>query len=125
VASADPFLYHKTTHRQVYDAAQASRADCDDVLLWNERGEITEACIANVVVQLDGKLLTPPVECGLLPGTFRAHLLDQGKVREEIITVDTLKQCTRIYVVNSVRKWSEALLDGSCSAPPKRTATQG
>jgi para-aminobenzoate synthetase/4-amino-4-deoxychorismate lyase len=110
VDSANPFLYHKTTHRQVYDAARAARPDCDDVLLWNERGEITEACIANVVVQLDGELLTPPLRCGLLPGTFRAYLLDQGKVREQIIPVDALKRCTRIYVVNSVRKWREAVL---------------
>jgi para-aminobenzoate synthetase/4-amino-4-deoxychorismate lyase len=117
VDSADPFLYHKTTHRRVYDAARAACPDCDDVLLWNERGEVTEACIANVVVQLDGELLTPPVQCGLLPGTFRAYLLDRGKVREEIITVETLEQCTRMYVVNSVRKWREALLEGRCHAP--------
>jgi len=111
VDSANPFLYHKTTHRQVYDAARAVCRDCDDVLLWNERGEITETCIANVVVQLDGELLTPPVQCGLLPGTFRAYLLDQGKVREDIIMVETLERCARMYVVNSVRKWREAFLE--------------
>ena len=110
VDSADPFLYHKTTHRQVYEAAQATCPDCDDVLLWNERGEITETCIANVIVELDGELLTPPVESGLLPGTFRAYLLDQGKVREEIIPVEELKRCTRLWVVNSVRKWREVIL---------------
>jgi len=110
VDSAHPLLYHKTTHRPMYDAARAACPDSDDVLLWNERGEITETCMANVVVQLDGQLLTPPVQCGLLPGTFRAYLLDQGKLREEVITIEALKRCTRIYVVNSVRKWCEALL---------------
>ncbi len=110
VDSDDPFLYHKTTRRQVYDAARASCPDCDDVLLWNERGEITETCIANIVVERGGELLTPPVECGLLPGTFRAHLLDQGEVREEIITVEMAKECECLYVVNSVRKWREAFL---------------
>ena len=111
VDSSDPFLYHKTTHRRVYDAARASCPDCDDVLLWNERGEITETCIANVVVELGGELVTPPVECGLLPGTFRTYLLDQGRVREDIITLDAVKRCTRLYVVNSVRKWREAFLE--------------
>jgi para-aminobenzoate synthetase/4-amino-4-deoxychorismate lyase len=110
VDSDDIFLYHKTTRRQVYEAARASRPDCDDVLLWNERGEITEASIANVVVERDGELLTPPVACGLLPGTFRAHLLDQGEVREKVIPVEMVKACERIYVVNSVRKWREATL---------------
>ncbi len=110
VDSTNPFLYHKTTNRQVYSSVRASCPECDDVLLWNERGEITEMCIANIVVQINGELLTPPVQCGLLPGTFRAYLLAQGKVREEIITVEALKQGDRIYAVNSVRKWREALL---------------
>ncbi len=110
VDSTNPFLYHKTTNRQVYNSVQASCPDCDDVLLWNERGEITEMCIANVIVQMNGELLTPPVQCGLLPGTFRAYLLAQGKVREEVITVEALKQCDRIYAVNSVRKWREAFV---------------
>ncbi|MGM0399983.1 MAG: aminotransferase class IV, partial [Chloroflexota bacterium] len=101
---------HKTTRRQVYDTARAACPDGDDVLLWNERGEITETCIANVIVERDGELLTPPVECGLLPGTFRAHLLDQGQVREEIIPVERVKECQRLYVVNSVREWREAFL---------------
>ncbi|MBN1994240.1 MAG: aminotransferase class IV [Anaerolineae bacterium] len=109
IASANPFLYHKTTHRQVYEAARAACPDCDEVLLWNERGEITESCIANVVVQLQGKLLTPPVQCGLLAGTFRAWLLDQKKIGEAVITLENLKRSERIYLINSVRGWREAL----------------
>jgi branched-subunit amino acid aminotransferase/4-amino-4-deoxychorismate lyase len=80
-------------------------------LLWNERGEITETCIANVVVQLDGELITPPVKCGLLAGTFRAWLLDQKQVREAVITVEDLRRSEHIYLINSVRKWREAFLD--------------
>ena len=53
-------------------AARAARPGCDDVILWNERGEITESCTANVVIDLDGELITPPIECGVLGGTFRA-----------------------------------------------------
>ncbi|MFC1976004.1 aminotransferase class IV [Chloroflexota bacterium] len=111
VDSDHPYLYHKTTHRRVYEAAQAACPDCDDVVLWNERGEITETCIANIVVELAGDLITPPVSCGLLAGTFRAWLLDQDEIREEIVTIDTLKQSERIYLINSVRKWREAVME--------------
>ncbi|AFW96056.1 class IV aminotransferase [Anabaena sp. 90] len=104
------FLYHKTTNRQVYEIAKAAFPDCDDVLLWNERGEITETSIGNIVVELNGELLTPPVKCGLLAGTFRANLLDQGKIREEIMTIEMLKYSNRIYIINSVKKWREAVL---------------
>ena len=66
----DPFFFHKTTNRQRYDAARIDGVD--DVVLWNPRGEITEATTANVAVELaDGIVATPPVECGLLAGTFQ------------------------------------------------------
>lgn len=119
VNALDPFLYHKTTHRHVYDQALAESSGCDDVLLWNEKEELTESCIANVVVELDGGLLTPPVHCGLLPGTYRSLLLRQGKVREEVIRIRDLYQCSRIFLVNSVRgMWEVSLaLDRSPSSP--------
>ncbi len=66
IDSADRFLFHKTTRRAVYDSRL--EPDVDDVLLWNERGELTESTIANIVVELDGALVTPPVEAGLLAG---------------------------------------------------------
>jgi len=110
IDSTNIFLYHKTTNRQVYEIAKAAFPDCDDVLLWNERGEITETCIGNIVVDLNGELLTPPVKCGLLAGTFRANLLEKCKIREEIITLEMLKYSHRIYIINSVQKWREAVL---------------
>ena len=63
------------------------------------------------MVERDGKLLTPPVQCGLLPGTFRAYLLDRGALVEEPITIEDLKQASRVYVINSVRKWRVAKLE--------------
>lgn len=113
VDPANPFLYHKTTHRQVYESARAAAGqDCDDVLLWNERGEITEASIFNIVARIGSRLVTPPVQCGLLPGTFRAWLLDRQEIQEEIITLKDLRRCDELYVINSVRKWRKARLLG-------------
>jgi len=97
------FLYHKTTHRQVYERARAARPDCDDVILWNTRGEITESTLANVVVRLDGRYYTPPVACGLLAGVYRAHLLQRGLLRERVLTIDDLRRAEAVYLINSVR----------------------
>jgi para-aminobenzoate synthetase/4-amino-4-deoxychorismate lyase len=69
---------------------------------------LTEVTIGNLVVELNGKLFTPPVSCGLLPGTFRAHLVETGQVTERVIRVEELKKCTKIFLVNSVRKWQHA-----------------
>ena len=109
VDPSNHFLYHKTTHRRVYEEAMAGAEGCDDVLLWNEKGEITESCIANVIVKIDGRNLTPPVKCGLLPGTYRALLIEKGTVTEEPVTVRDLKRCSDICLVNSVRGMWEVL----------------
>jgi len=99
------FLFHKTTRREVYEAARAAQPDCDDVLLWNERGQITESTIANVVVEIDGARCTPPVECGLLPGTLRAELLARGEIVERVITIEEALTAPRLWLINSVRGW--------------------
>jgi para-aminobenzoate synthetase/4-amino-4-deoxychorismate lyase len=110
VDTGEVFLYHKTTQRQVYEAARSSRPDCDDVLLWNQRGELTESCLANLVIELDGQLITPPVACGLLAGTMRAELLATGVIREGVVPVDALARASRVILVNSVRGWREAVI---------------
>ncbi len=104
----DPFLYHKTTMRSIYERARADRPDCDDVILWTPSGEITETTIANLVLDLDGSLVTPPTRCGLLPGTFREHLLTAGKLREQVVTVTDLQRCRRLFLINALRGWREA-----------------
>ncbi len=110
VDSNDPFLYHKTTFRHAYEQALTESPGYDDVLLWNERGELTESCFANVVVELNGRLRTPSISSGLLPGTYRSFLIQQGAIEEEIINIKDLRRCSKIYLINSVRGLWEVLL---------------
>ena len=112
VVSADRLLYHKTTRRAVYDHARSGAAGCDDALLWNERGELTESTIANLVVELDGQCLTPPVECGLLPGVYRAKLLAEGRLAERVLTPADLRRASKVCLVNSVRGLWQATWEG-------------
>jgi para-aminobenzoate synthetase/4-amino-4-deoxychorismate lyase len=99
------WLYHKTTCREIYRQALLSRPDCEDVILWNPQGEVTESTIANVVLDLDGRLWTPPVACGLLAGTFRRHLLENGAVQERVLCREDLRRAQAIHLINSVRRW--------------------
>jgi para-aminobenzoate synthetase/4-amino-4-deoxychorismate lyase len=110
VNASNKFLFHKTTNRSVYDDAMAARPDCDDVILWNEAGEITESTIANVVISLDGRLYTPPRHAGLLAGTLREELLAAGKISERVIGRDDLVQASEVFLINSVSGWRRATL---------------
>jgi para-aminobenzoate synthetase / 4-amino-4-deoxychorismate lyase len=110
----NPFVLHKTTNRAIYDEArrEVSRVPgADDVLLLNERGEVTEATIANLVVDLNGHLFTPPISCGLLPGIYRQHLLETGLVSERVLLPADVRSARAIYLVNSLRgMWRVTLL---------------
>lgn len=106
VDTSSPFLYHKTTHRAVYDRHLAEAGgEAFDVLLHTERGEVTEFCRGNLVVEIHGRLLTPPRSAGLLPGCFRAQLLEEGHVAEATLTPDHLARAARLWFVNSARGW--------------------
>ncbi len=110
ISSDDVFLYHKTTHRKVHEQMRRNHPKADDVILWNERDELTETTIYNILLKIAGKLYTPLVECGLLAGTLRAWLLDRGEVEEKILTRNDLIHCDAIYVTNSVQGKRRALL---------------
>lgn len=105
VHRSNRFLYHKTTVRSCYEQQKQAHSDVFDVLLYNELGELTEFTIGNLVVEIEGEKWTPPVHCGLLAGTFRAELIENGEIRERILTKQDLVKVDRIWLINSVRGW--------------------
>jgi para-aminobenzoate synthetase/4-amino-4-deoxychorismate lyase len=107
----DVFLFHKTTRRARYDEARRRHPDADDVLLVNDRGEVTESTIANLAVKLDGTWWTPPLDAGLLPGVGRTIALEEGRVRERPVTIAEARSCQALALVSDVRGWRRAALD--------------
>jgi para-aminobenzoate synthetase/4-amino-4-deoxychorismate lyase len=110
VDTSSPFLFHKTTRRDVYDERIDRHPHADDVLLLNQNGELTESTIANVAVKLAGTWYTPPVDSGCLPGVYRRTLLEEGKLAERVIPLSALDDCEGIAVINSVRLWRPAFI---------------
>jgi para-aminobenzoate synthetase/4-amino-4-deoxychorismate lyase len=108
----DPFLFHKTTRRDLYQAERERFPTADEVLFCNEAGEVTEGSIHNLVLRQGGRLLTPALVCGLLPGTLRGELLERGILKEAVVTVGDLWEAEGLWLVNSVRGWRRAVLLG-------------
>ena len=109
VDADDVWLFHKTTNREVYER-RAARAPDAEVLLVNDRGEVTETPIANVAVRLEGRWWTPPRTSGLLAGTARARMLRDGTLAERPIPADALRRAEAIALVSTVRGWRDARL---------------
>jgi len=112
IRSDDPYRAHKTTRRALYDEEHSRFAGegYDEVLFLNERGELAEGSRSNVFIEHDGKLLTPPLSCGALPGTLRAELLDLGLAKEAVLVPEDLDEAGAVYFGNSVRGLKRAEL---------------
>lgn len=103
---ADPFLFHKTTHRAQYAEPfkAASAAGFADVLFFNARGELTEGAISNLFLEKAGRWFTPPIDCGLLAGVYRRHILaTRPAVEERVLHLDDLRHADAVYLCNAVR----------------------
>lgn len=119
VDAGDPFLRHKTTRRAVYERvfSEAASQGCDDALLVNRQGFVTETSRSTIFVERDGMLLTPPLEHGLLPGVLRRELIEGGAAREAPLRLDDLQAAARWFVGNSLRGLQIAEIAGSALAP--------
>jgi para-aminobenzoate synthetase/4-amino-4-deoxychorismate lyase len=105
-SSADTFLHHKTTQRDLYNSelAKARAEGFDEVLFLNERSELTEGAISTLFVRIHGQLLTPPLSAGALPGVLRRHILaTDPTAQERTLTLADLSAADAIYLGNSLR----------------------
>jgi branched-subunit amino acid aminotransferase/4-amino-4-deoxychorismate lyase len=111
VDSSDLLRYHKTTRRTLFDEELRDHPGCYDVLFLNERGELAEGGYTNLVLLLRGRLLTPALSCGLLPGVLREELLEAGGISEAVLTMADLAAAEKIWLINSVRGWRECTME--------------
>jgi para-aminobenzoate synthetase/4-amino-4-deoxychorismate lyase len=114
VDSSEVTLFHKTTDRARYDERARRHPGADDVVLVNERGEITETTRATVAVRLGAQWYTPPLRCGLLPGIQRARDLADGRLLERVMTVDELLSAPSVATLSSLRGWRAARVVDTC-----------
>jgi para-aminobenzoate synthetase/4-amino-4-deoxychorismate lyase len=104
------FVRHKTTRRAHYAAFAPQEPGLFDTVLWNEEGEITEGTFGNIAMLLDGRWVTPPLACGLLPGVGRAVALRDGRVIEAVVRLQDLPRVQGWAFINSLRGWLQARL---------------
>lgn len=102
----DPLLKHKTTRRELYVAAREefSRDEVDEVLLFNDLGQLCEGTITTVFLDNGNKVwLTPDLSCGVLSGVLREDLLRKKIVSEAVLKLDDVLNAHQIFVGNSLR----------------------
>lgn len=104
--SKDIFLHHKTTHRTFYEnhLAAARQEGFDEVLFLNELSQITEGTISSFFCRIEGRWLTPKLDCGVLPGIQREFLLRNLDGAEECeLGIEDMVRADRIFACNALR----------------------
>ena len=104
------FVRFKTTCRAHYDAFTPSQPGVFDTVLWNAEGDITECTRGNLAMLIDGRWVTPPLSCGLLPGVGRALALHDGRLTEAVVRVEDLPRVQDWAFLNSLRGWLAAAM---------------
>lgn len=110
VNSTSPNVRHKSLSYQanLLALAEARRAGADEVFFLNENGRLTEGAITNLFFIRDGRVFTPAVACGLLPGITREVVMELCRsqnipVQEGEYTEDELREADEIFCTNSLK----------------------
>ena len=109
--SSDPWLLHKSSNRDLYDAERENLPDgIDELVYLNERNEVCEGTITNIFVKIEGHWLTPPLSSGCLPGVLRRKKIEDASCKVKIVTFSDLQRAEKITVGNALRGEIEAVL---------------
>lgn len=87
---------------------EARQAGYDEVILLNERGELSECTSANIFVVFGDRVFTPPLSSGCLPGVTREILLQeiQGpgiQIEEAELRLEHLEQADEVFISSTTR----------------------
>ncbi len=106
INSKNKFQYFKTTNRELYNTEFAFTKENNfvDVIYFNEKDELAEGAISNIMILLDSKWQTPLIESGILAGTYRAKFIEENSVIENKLFLKDLLNAEKIILTNSVKK---------------------
>jgi branched-chain amino acid aminotransferase len=88
---------------------RAHEQGLDEVVLLNERGEVSECTSANIFIAEGGRAWTPPLDSGCLPGVTRAVLLEEIRaagidVREKTLLPEDLESADEVFITSTTRE---------------------
>lgn len=97
-------VYHKTMNYGdcILEKRNAAAAGVDERIFLNTKDQICEGTVSNIFFVKQGKLYTPEVRCGLLPGILREYICETQDVEETTIYPENLKAYEECFVTNSL-----------------------
>ena len=99
-----PFVYHKTMNYGdcILEKRRSVKAGMDERIFLNTKGQICEGTVSNIFFVRDGRIYTPAIDSGLLPGTVREYICESEAVTQTVIFPDELSSYQECFVTNSL-----------------------
>lgn len=121
-----PFTYHKTLNYGdcLLEKRQAKARGVDEPIFLNGRGELAEGATTNLFLVRDGKVFTPSVASGLLPGIIRAYICEICQVEERVIQPQEIMECQEMFLTNSLLGVMPVTSFGAYRFPEQKTARE-
>ena len=107
--SVNPVIKSNNLMNPALAAQQAFKRGAFEAVMRNYRGELTECATANLFIVKSGTALTPPIECGLLPGITREFIFEVGRevgidVREQVLRDADLFEADEAFLTSTTRE---------------------
>jgi branched-chain amino acid aminotransferase len=107
--SVNPMIKSNNLMNQALAAQEAFEQGAFDGVMRNFRGELTECATSNLFIVRNDVVLTPPLECGVLPGITRELIFEVGRnvgveVREQILRDDDLFNAEEAFLTSTTRE---------------------
>ncbi len=99
-----PLTFHKTLNYAdcILERRRAAAGGFDEAVFLNGRGEVCEGCASNIFFVREGRIFTPELSCGLLPGIVREVLMERCSVIETRILAEALGEFEECFLTNSL-----------------------
>ncbi|MGI6069737.1 MAG: aminotransferase class IV [Blautia sp.] len=99
-----PFTYHKTLNYGdcIFEKRKSKAYGVDEPVFLNMKGAFAEGACTNLFFVKEGRIFTPPVSCGLLPGIMRGYVCRTYPVEERLIYPEDIESFEEMFVTNSL-----------------------
>ena len=107
--SVNPMIKSNNLMNSALAAQEALKRGGFEAVMRNYRGELTECTQSNLFIVKNGAALTPPLECGLLPGITREFIFELGRdngieVREQVLRDEDLFGADEAFLTSTTRE---------------------
>ena len=108
-AALNPMIKSNNLINNALAMQEALRSGADEALMCNQAGDVVECSQSNFFIVKNRRVITPPLEAGLLPGITRAFVMgmarDEGfEAVEETVSVADVRAADEAFITGTTRE---------------------